>query len=53
MAFVLLDSDNVEIACPRCGMTTPKTTVWLRANDRYVCPACNFEVNLDRDKQLT
>jgi DNA-directed RNA polymerase subunit RPC12/RpoP len=51
MPITLFD-DGVEIVCSRCGMTTPKTIEWLRANDHYVCPACNFDINLDRDKQL-
>jgi hypothetical protein len=33
-------------------MTTPKTIKLLRANDRYICPACGFESDLDRDKQI-
>jgi transposase-like protein len=52
MPISLFDDDSVEITCPRCGMTTPKTVEWLRTNDRYTCVACNFEVDLDRDKQL-
>jgi len=52
MRITLFDDGSVEIVCSRCGMTTPKTTEWLRANDRYICPACNFDFNLDRDKQL-
>jgi transposase-like protein len=52
MPITLFDNDSVEIVCSRCGMTTPKTIEWLRANDRFICSACNFDVNLDRDKQL-
>jgi len=46
------DDGTIELGCPRCAQTTPKIAEWLRANDRYVCPACNFEVILDRDKLL-
>jgi len=52
MPINLFDDGNVEIACQRCAMTTPKTIKWLRANDRYICPACGFESDLDRDKQI-
>jgi transposase-like protein len=53
MPVSLFEDDTVELACPRCAKTTPKAVEWLRANDRYICPACNFEVILDdRDKQL-
>jgi predicted RNA-binding Zn-ribbon protein involved in translation (DUF1610 family) len=52
MPITLFVDDSAEIVCPRCGMTTPKTIEWLRANDQYICSACNFEVNLNRDKQL-
>ena len=48
----MFDDDTIELVCPRCAQTTPKTVEWLRVNDRYICPACSFEVILDRDKQV-
>ena len=50
MPLFLFDDDSVEIACPRCGMTAPKTIAWVCANDCYTCTACNFEFDLALDR---
>jgi transposase-like protein len=52
MPISLFDDGSVEIACPRCSCTSPRTTAWVRANDRFTCPACNSDMILDQDKQL-
>ena len=52
MPIFLFNDDKVEIACPRCGCTSPRNAAWVHANDRYNCPACNTEITLDQDKQL-
>jgi transposase-like protein len=52
MPIFLFNDGSVEIACPRCDSTSPRTTAWVHANDRYNCPACNTEITLDQDRQL-
>jgi transposase-like protein len=52
MPLFLFDDNDIEIACPRCDMTAPKTIVWVCANDRYSCAACDFEFDLALDKRL-
>jgi transposase-like protein len=52
MALFLFDDNNIEIACPRCGITAPKTIAWVRANDRYSCAVCDFEFDLALDKRI-
>jgi len=52
MPIFLFNDGSVEIACPRCGSTSPRTTAWVLAHDRYTCPACNTEITLDQDRQL-
>src|ERR1700730_15250355 len=52
MPLFLFHDNSVEIACPRCGMTAPKTIAWLCANHRYRCAACDFEFYLALDKRV-
>jgi transposase-like protein len=52
MTIFSFNDDSVEIACPRCESTSPRTTAWVRANDRYTCPLCDTKIPLDRDRQL-
>ena len=52
MPIFLFNDGSVEIACPRCGSTSPRTAAWVHANDRYNCPACNTEITLNQDRQL-
>jgi transposase-like protein len=52
MHLFLFHDNSVEIACPRCGITAPKTIAWMCASDRYRCAACDFELDLALDKRL-
>jgi transposase-like protein len=52
MPLFLYNDHSVEIACPRCSMTAPKTIAWVRAHDRYRCVVCDFEFDLALDKRL-
>jgi len=46
MPMFLFNDGSVEIACPCCDSTSPRTTAQVHANDRYNCPACNTEITL-------
>jgi hypothetical protein len=46
------DDQSIEIPCPRCHQTAPKTVDWIRANDRCVCAGCNAEIIVDQDSLL-
>jgi transposase-like protein len=48
----LFADQSIEIPCPRCHQTTPKTVDWIRANDRYACAGCNAQIVVDQDTLL-
>jgi hypothetical protein len=52
VSIFLFNDNSVEIVCLRCDSTSPSTTMWVRANDRYTCPRRNTEIALDRDSRL-
>jgi transposase-like protein len=52
MPKYLFDDQSIEITCPRCHQTAPKTVDWIRANDRYACAGCNAEIIVDQDTLL-
>jgi len=46
------DNQIIEISCPHCHATSPKTIAWVRANDQYNCPGCNAPIIIERDALL-
>ena len=48
MPISVFDDQSIEISCPRCGRTSPKTVARRCANDRFTCVACNSEIVLER-----
>jgi hypothetical protein len=48
-AQYLCDDQSIEIPCPCCLKTAPKTLDWIQANDRYPCAGSNTEIIIDQD----
>ena len=42
-----MDSNIIEIACPKCRTKHPKSIGWLKANNHLVC-RCGTHINFDK-----
>ena len=43
----ILDAEELNIPCPRCGKETKKKVGWLKRNREMACPACRETFSLD------
>ncbi len=42
----LIDNQEIEIPCSKCGCKTKKSIGWLKNNNYFIC-TCGTKINLD------
>jgi len=43
----ILDSQRIDIPCPKCSYKTSETIAKLRLNPKLVCRGCGTALNID------